>query len=66
MTDYKLYPNLPPWGPEILGPSVPPPLAGSSGSVFPQVGFHLSVINAKRQGLIDKEKMFKKKYKKYN
>ena len=32
----------------------------------PQVGFHLSIIKAKRRGLIDKEKMFKKKYKKYN
>ena len=31
-----------------------------------QVGFHLNVVQAKRQGLIDKEKMFKKKYKKYN
>ena len=31
-----------------------------------QVGFHLSVIKAKRRGLIDKEKMFKKKCKKYN
>ena len=50
MTDYKLYPNLP--------PSAPPE--------NPQVGFHLSVIKAKGRGLIDKEKMFKKKYKKYN
>ena len=32
----------------------------------PQVPYHLSVIKAKRQELIDKEKMFKKKYKKYN
>ena len=50
MTDYNLYPNL---------PSVPPdaPL---------QVGYHLNVTQAKRQGLIDKEVMFKKKYKKYN
>ena len=28
--------------------------------------YHLKVVEAKRQGLIDKEKMFKKKYKKYN
>ena len=50
MTEYKLYPNL---------PSAPPdaPL---------QVGYHLNVAQAKRQGLIDKEAMFKKKYKKYN
>ena len=40
------------------GPSAPP--------VAVQIGFHLSIIKAKRQGLIDKEKMFKKKYKKYN
>ena len=32
----------------------------------PKVGYHLSVIKAKRRGLIDKEAMFKKKYKKYN
>ena len=32
----------------------------------PQVGFHLSVIKANRRGLVDKEKMFKEKYKKYN
>ena len=50
MTDYKLYPNLP--------TSAPPE--------NPQVGFHLSIIKAKRRGMIDKEKMFKKKYKKYN
>ena len=50
MTEYKLYPNL---------PSAPPdaPL---------QVGYHLNVAQAKRRGLIDKEVMFKKKYKKYN
>ena len=50
MTEYKLYPNL---------PSAPPdaPL---------QVGYHLNVAQAKRQGLIDKEVMFQKKYKKYN
>ena len=50
MTEYKLYPNL---------PSAPPdaPL---------QVGYHLNVVQAKRWGLIKKEVMFKKKYKKYN
>ena len=31
----------------------------------PQVAYHLNVIQAKRQGLINKEKMFKKKYEKY-
>ena len=49
MTDYKLYPNLP--------PSAPPE--------NPQVAYHLSKIQAKRQGLKNKEQMFKQKYKKY-
>ena len=49
MTDNKLYPNLPP---------LPPP-------ENPQVAYHLSVIQAKMQGLIAEEQMFKKKYKKY-
>ena len=50
MTDYKLYPNLP--------PSAPPE--------NPQVAYHLSVIQAKMQGLKNKEQMFKQKYEKYN
>ena len=50
MTDYKLYPNLP--------PSAPPE--------NPQVAYHLSIIQAKRQGLKNKEQMFKKKYEKFN
>ena len=50
MTDYKLYPPI---------PSAPP-------DAPPQVGYHLSMVQAKRRGLIAKEKMFKKKYKKYN
>ena len=49
MTDYKLYPNLP--------PSAPPE--------NPQVTHHLNVIQAKMQGLMAKEQMFKKKYEKY-
>ena len=49
MTEYKLYPNLP--------PSAPPE--------NPQVAYHLSVIQAKRQGLKAKERTFKKKYEKY-
>ena len=48
MTDYKLYPNLP--------PSAPPE--------NPQVAYHLSVIQAKQRGLKNKEQMFKKKYEK--
>ena len=50
MTEYKLYPNLP-----LAPPDAPL-----------QVGYHLNVAHAKRRGLIDKEAMFKKKYKKYN
>ena len=50
MTDYNLYPNLP--------PSAPPE--------NPQVVYHLSVIQAKMQGLKNKEQMFKQKYEKYN
>ena len=50
MTDYKVYPNLP--------PSVPPE--------NPQVAYHLSIIQAKMQGLKNKEQMFKQKYEKYN
>ena len=49
MTDYKLYPNLP--------PSAPPENH--------QVAYHLSIIQAKRQGLKNKEQMFKQKYEKY-
>ena len=49
MTDYKLYPNLP--------PSAPPE--------NPQVPYHLSVIQAKMQGLKNKEQTFKQKYEKY-
>ena len=50
MTDYKLYPPIPSALPEAP----------------PQVGYHLNVVQAKRRGLIAKEGMFKKKYKKYN
>ena len=49
MTDYKLYPNLP--------PSAPPE--------NPQVAYHLSIIQAKQRGLMAKEQMFKQKYEKY-
>ena len=31
----------------------------------PQIAYHLNVIQANRQGLINKEQMFKKKYEKY-
>ena len=49
MTEYKLYPNLP--------PSAPPK--------NPQVAYHLSVIQVKQRGLKNKEQMFKQKYEKY-
>ena len=49
MTDYKLYPNLPP----------------SALPETPQIAYHLSVVQAKKRGLMSKEQMFKKKYMKY-
>ena len=45
MTEYKLYPNLPPEN--------------------RQVAYHVSVIQAKMQGLKNKEQIFKQKYEKY-
>ena len=39
------------------------PLAPPENS---QVAYHLSVLQAKMQGLKNKEQMFKKKYEKYN
>ena len=50
MTSYNTYPNA----------SLAPPEAP------PQIAYHLNLVQAKRQGLIAKGKMFKKKYKKYN
>ena len=49
MTDFQLYPNLPPLAPPEN----------------PQVAYHLSVIQAKMQGLMAKEQMFTQKYEKY-
>ena len=49
MTEYKLYPNLPP----------------SAPLENPQVAYHLSIIQAKQQRLMAKEQMFKQKYEKY-
>ena len=67
MVSYNTYPNLPS-APSIRAqgplPDVPPPQSGAPpGS---QVGYHLNVVQAKRRGLINKEVMFKTKYKKYN
>ena len=61
MTSYNTYPNLP-WGhTETLGPEGP----SAPPSENWQVGYHLNVVQAKRQGLIAKEQVFKKKYEKY-
>ena len=66
MTGYNTYPVLP------LAPSIRAQgplsevLKGPRSADNPQVPYHLSIIKTKRRGLIDKEKMFKKKYKKYN
>ena len=57
MTDYKLYPNLP--------SSVPPEALGPHCVENPQVVYHVSVIQAKMQGLENKEQMFKQKFEKY-
>ena len=57
MTDYKLYPNL---------PSAPPETLGLCSVENPQVAYHLRVIQAKMQGLKNKEQAFKQKYEKYN
>ena len=51
MTEYKLYPNLPP-------PSAP--------LENPQVAYHLSITQANQRGLMAKDQMFKQKYEKYN
>ena len=58
MRSYNTYPNL------LSAPSI-----GAQGplpEVPPQVAYHLNVVQAKRRGLIAKEKIFKKKYKKYS
>ena len=49
VTSYNTYPNL--------SLSAPPENL--------QVAYHLKVVQAKRQGLINKEKILKKKYEKY-
>ena len=51
MTEYKLYPNLP--------PSVSPETLGPRFAENPQVGYHVSVIQAKMQELKNKEQIFK-------
>ena len=58
MTSYNTYPNRP--------SAQPSEVRSTLQTEALQVAYHLNVILAKRQGLIDKEKIFKKKYKKYN
>ena len=50
MVSYNTYPNL------LSAPPEAPP----------QIPYYLNVVQAKRRGLMNKEVMFKKKYKKYN
>ena len=57
MTGYKLYPNL--------TPSAPPEAQSAPQVEALLVACHLNMTQAKRQRLINKEQMFKKKYKKY-
>ena len=52
-----MYPPLPSAALEAPGPR--------SAEAPPQVAYHLSVVQTKRRGLINKEPMFKKKYEKY-
>ena len=49
----------------MVGYKIYPPIPSALPEAPPQVGYHLNVIQAKRRGLIAKEKIFKKKYKKY-
>ena len=59
MTSHNTYPNLPSAPPDA------PPQVGS-WEWGPRGTYHLNVVQAKRGGLIAKEAIFKKKYKKYN
>ena len=66
MTSYNTYPPIP-WDLETLvpeGPSTPPQVGSKEQG--PRGTYHLKVVQTMRQGLIAKEEMFKKKYKKYN
>ena len=47
-------------------PILPPEASGPRSAENPQIPYHLNLVQAKRRGLINKEVMFKKKYKKYN
>ena len=67
MMSYNTYPIIP--SAPSIGAQGPPPEAPpqvGSKEQGPRGTYHLNVVQAKRRGLIGKEKMFKKKYKKYN
>ena len=67
MVSYNTYPILPPEAPLPL--LTEPSRSEAIGPHFaenPQIPYHLNVVQAKRRGLINKQVMFKKKYKKYN
>ena len=51
--------------PILLPEALLPEALGPHSAENPQIPYHLNMVQAKRQGLIAKEKMFKKKYKKY-
>ena len=57
MVSFNTYPPLPSAPSEVPGPC--------SVEVPPQIPYLLSMVQANRQGLINKEAMFKKKYEKY-
>ena len=59
MVSYNTYPIL-------LTDAPLPEVPGPHSVENPQIPYHLNVVQAKRRGLIAKEVMFKKKYKKYN
>ena len=57
MVSFNTYPPLPSGPPEAPGPHL--------AEAHPQVAYYLIVVQTKRRGLINKEAMFQKKYKKY-
>ena len=63
MMSYNTYPNLPSAPPQLAEQGFASGVQGSPEA--PQNAYHLNVIQAKRQGLMGKEQMFKKKYEKY-
>ena len=57
MVSFNTYPPLPSAPPEVPGPRW--------AEAPPQIPYHLSMVQTKRWGLINKEAIFKKKYEKY-